>query len=117
MPVTATKVSPVVVARTSIRQHRVARVSAKALSTPGRPKEAKPEPDEEGEEREPEAVTEDAAQLGDPEPGEVFPAGPGDAPVAGEDQTLESGGAQPLRVDDDPNAGIPVEVEGAGANE
>src|SRR6185312_4913704 len=37
---------------------------------------------------EPEAVTEDAAALGAPDPGEEFPAGPGDAPVAGEDETL-----------------------------
>src|SRR3954451_25130565 len=74
--------------------------------------ESEPELEALADTAEPEAVTEDAAQLGDPEPGEVFPAGPGDAPVAGEDETLESGGAQPLRVEDDPNAGIPVEVEG-----
>src|SRR5262252_5655451 len=40
---------------------------------------------------EPEAVTEDAAELGAPDPEEEFPAGPGDAPVGGEDETLESG--------------------------
>ncbi len=61
---------------------------------------------------EPEAVTEDEAQLGAPGPEEEFPAGPGDAPVAGEDQTLESGAAHPLHVEDDPNGGVPiVEVE------
>src|SRR3954453_9510827 len=37
---------------------------------------------------EPESVTEDASAFGNPEP-EEFPAGPGDAPVAGGDQTLE----------------------------
>ncbi len=41
---------------------------------------------------EPESVTEDAAAFGNPEP-EALPAGPGDAPVAGEDQTLDSGAA------------------------
>ena len=40
-----------------------------------------------------EAVSVDAEVLGDPEPGEEFPAGPGDAPVGGPDETLESGGA------------------------
>ena len=57
---------------------------------------------------EPEAVTEDAAAFGNPEP-EEFPAGPGDAPVAGEDQTLDSEAAHPQHVMDDPNAGIPIE--------
>ncbi len=59
----------------------------------------------------PEAVTEDAAEFGDPEP-EEFPAGPGDAPVAGEDETLETGAAQAEHryVEDDPNDGIPVET-------
>jgi N utilization substance protein A len=58
----------------------------------------------------PEPVTEDAAAFGNPEP-EEFPAGPGDAPVAGEDQTLESGAVVVQRVEDDPNAGIPIETE------
>jgi N utilization substance protein A len=58
----------------------------------------------------PEPVTEDAAAFGNPEP-EEFPAGPGDAPVAGEDQTLESGAVVVQRVEDDPNAGIPIEAE------
>jgi N utilization substance protein A len=59
---------------------------------------------------EPESVTEDAAAFGDPEP-EALPAGPGDAPVAGEDQTLDSGAAHAhhQHVEDDPNEGIPVE--------
>ena len=56
----------------------------------------------------PEPVTEDAAAFGFPDP-EEFPAGPGDAPVAGEDQTLESGAVQPVHVEDDPHAGIPIE--------
>src|SRR5947208_3495357 len=41
---------------------------------------------------EPEAVTEDAAAFAGSEP-EEFAAGPGDAPVAGEDETLDSGAA------------------------
>jgi hypothetical protein len=57
---------------------------------------------------EPEAVTEDAAALGAPDPGEEFPAGPGDAPVAGEDETLESGAVAPVRVEDDPDDGVPI---------
>ena len=36
-------------------------------------------------------------------PPEEFPAGPGDAPIAGEDTTLESGGPAPVRVEDDPD--------------
>ncbi len=51
----------------------------------------------------------DGAVLGEPEPGEVFPAGPGDAPVAGPDETLETGGQPLLRVEDDPLQGIPIE--------
>ena len=39
---------------------------------------------------------------------EEFPAGPGDAPVAGEDETLESGGPHAVRVEDDPDDGIPI---------
>src|SRR5213595_755839 len=48
----------------------------------------------------PEAVTEDAAEFGATEP-EEFAAGPGDAPVEGEDETLESGGRPLERVVDD----------------
>jgi len=60
----------------------------------------------------PEAVTEDAAAFGNPEP-EEFPAGPGDAPVPGEDGTLETGAAhaQHRHVEDDPNGGIPIVEE------
>jgi len=60
---------------------------------------------------EPEPVTEDAAAFGNPEP-EEFPAGPGDAPVPGEDETLDSGPAHAhhVHVQDDPNDGIPIEV-------
>jgi N utilization substance protein A len=63
---------------------------------------------------EPEPVTEDAAAFGNPEP-EVTAAGPGDAPVAGEDETLDSGAAHAhhRHVEDDPQGGIPVQVEEA----
>jgi transcription termination/antitermination protein NusA len=63
---------------------------------------------------EPEAVTEDAAAFGNPEP-EEFPAGPGDGPVPGPDETLETGAAHALHrhVEDDPNGGIPVVEEAA----
>ena len=73
--------------------------------------ESEPELERLSDTAEPQPVTEDAAEFGDPEP-EAFPAGPGDAPVAGEDQTLESGGAHPGHMEDDPHAGIPIE-EGA----
>jgi len=80
---------------------------------------------------EPESVTEDAAEFADADlPGnlgpEEFPAGPGDAPVAGEDETLESGAITPVRVEDDPDDGVPIlhvtpeearEIEGAGEDE
>ena len=75
------------------------------------------EPELEATISEPEPVTEDAAQLGEPDPEEEFPAGPGDAPVAGEDATLESGAVVVERVEDDPLGGVPVELEGAEANE
>ncbi|HST16073.1 MAG TPA: transcription termination factor NusA [Gaiellaceae bacterium] len=73
--------------------------------------EQEPELEELADTAPPEAVTEDAAEFGDPAP-EEFPAGPGDAPVAGEDETLESGAhqAEHRYVDDDPNEGIPVET-------
>jgi N utilization substance protein A len=60
----------------------------------------------------PEPVTEDAAAFGNPEPEEVA-AGPGDAPVAGEDETLETGAAHPQHVEDDPDGGVPVVHEAA----
>jgi transcription termination/antitermination protein NusA len=58
---------------------------------------------------EPESVTEDAAAFGSPEP-EAVPAGPGDAPVAGEDETLDSGAAHAHHAHtvDDPMGGVPV---------
>ncbi len=74
--------------------------------------ESEPELEALSDTAEPEPVTEDAAAFGNPEP-EDFPAGPGDAPVAGEDQTLESGAVVLQRVEDDPNGGIPIEVEEA----
>jgi N utilization substance protein A len=73
--------------------------------------ESEPELEELSDTAEPEAVTEDAAAFGDPEP-EEFAAGPGDAPVAGEDETLDSGSAHVhhQHVEDDPLAGVPVET-------
>ncbi|HEY7396804.1 MAG TPA: transcription termination factor NusA [Gaiellaceae bacterium] len=73
--------------------------------------ESEPELEELADTAEPESVTEDAAEFGDPEADE-FPAGPGDAPVAGEDQTLETGAAQSehRHVEDDPNDGVPIET-------
>jgi N utilization substance protein A len=71
---------------------------------------------------EPDAVTEDAAEFGDAEP-EAFPAGPGDAPIGGVDETLESGAVTAVRVADDPDEGVPIlhvtpeeakEIEGVG---
>jgi hypothetical protein len=52
-------------------------------------------------------VTEDAAEFGNPEP-EAVAAGPGDAPVDGTDQTLETGAVSPVRVQDDPDDGVPI---------
>jgi N utilization substance protein A len=79
--------------------------------------ESEPELEELSDTAEPEAVTEDAAAFGDPAP-EELPAGPGDAPVPGEDATLDSGAAHALHrhVEDDPHAGVPV-VEEAGRDE
>jgi N utilization substance protein A len=73
--------------------------------------ESEPELELLSETAEPEAVTEDAAAFGNPQP-EEFPAGPGDAPVAGEDETLDSGAghAHHVHVVDDPNEGIPIET-------
>jgi N utilization substance protein A len=58
---------------------------------------------------EPESVTEDAGAFDAPDPGEEFPAGPGDAPAAGEDETLETGAAHARHVEDDPDAGVPIQ--------
>jgi hypothetical protein len=71
--------------------------------------ESEPELEALSDTAEPEPVTEDAAAFGNPEP-EEFPAGPGDAPVPGEDETLESGAAHVQHVEDDPLGGIPIET-------
>jgi N utilization substance protein A len=73
--------------------------------------ESEPELEELADTAAPEAVTEDADEFGETEP-EEFAAGPGDAPVAGEDETLETGAAQAEHryVEDDPNQGVPVET-------
>ena len=71
--------------------------------------EAEPELEELADTAAPEAVTEDAAEFGDPEPRSSRPA-PAMRPVPGEDQTLETGAAPAAaRVEDDPNDGIPIE--------
>src|SRR5258707_1319774 len=64
--------------------------------------ESEPELEALADVTEPDSVTEDAAAFGNPEP-EEFPAGPGDAPVAGEDETLETGSAHVQHVEDDPD--------------
>ena len=63
--------------------------------------ESEPELEALSDTAEPEAVTEDAAEFGNPSP-EEFPAGPGDAPVDGEDETLDSGGPPVGQFEDDP---------------
>jgi N utilization substance protein A len=80
---------------------------------------AEPEPELEAlsELIEPDVVTESAEELGEAGPDEVFAAGPGDAPVAGEDETLESGGVPVAHVEDDPHAGIPIEIVPADERE
>jgi N utilization substance protein A len=72
--------------------------------------ESEPELEALADTAEPEAVTEDAEAFGNPEP-EELPAGPGDAPVAGEDHTLETGAshAHHQHVEDDPDGGVPIE--------
>jgi hypothetical protein len=57
-------------------------------------------------------VTEDGAAFPALDPEEEFPAGPGDAPVPGEDETLETGAAHAhhQHVEDDPHAGVPIET-------
>ena len=72
--------------------------------------ESEPELEALADVAEPEAVTEDAAAFGNPEP-EEFPPAPA-TPRAGEDETLETGGARaPRHVEDDPDAGIPIDGE------
>ena len=77
--------------------------------------ESEPELEALADTAEAESVTEDAHAFGDPSP-EAFPAGPGDAPVAGEDETLDSGGghAHHQHVVDDPDGGVPIERIAAG---
>jgi N utilization substance protein A len=60
---------------------------------------------------EPEPVTEGAEAFPPAGPEDELPAGPGDAPVAGEDQTLDTGAAHAhhRHVEDDPDAGVPIE--------
>src|SRR5215468_439843 len=71
--------------------------------------ESEPELEALADTAEPEAVTEDAAEFAETEP-EEFAAGPGDAPIEGEDETLLSGSNHPLgRVVDDPDGGVPIE--------
>jgi N utilization substance protein A len=71
--------------------------------------ESEPELEELSDTAPPEPVTEDAAAFPAGDPEDEFPAGPGDAPLDGEDETLESGAVQLTRIEDDPNGGIPVE--------
>ena len=61
---------------------------------------------------EPEPVTEDTAEFEPTDPGDEFRAGPGDAPVPGEDETLETGAAHAhhRHVEDDPTGGVPIEA-------
>ena len=61
--------------------------------------ESEPELEALADETPPEAVSVDGEVLGEPEPGETIPAGPGDAPVEGPDLTLESGSEPLLRVE------------------
>jgi N utilization substance protein A len=71
--------------------------------------EAEPELEALSDVTEPDSVTADADEFTPLEADEVFPAGPGDAPVEGVDQTLESGGPMTFeRVEDDPDDGIPI---------
>src|SRR5205823_2161840 len=58
-----------------------------------------------------EAVTEDAAEFGNPDleaEEEDFPAGPGDAAVPGEDETTRTGSLHEW-AEDDPDGGVPIE--------
>jgi hypothetical protein len=73
---------------------------------------AEPEPDLEAvaDVTEPDAVTESIEELGESPQEEALAAGPGDAPVEGEDETLATGGPPVERVEDDPYGGIPIEV-------
>jgi len=74
--------------------------------------ESEPELETLSDTAEPEPVTEDAAEFEPTDPGEEFAAGPGDAPVPGEDETLETGAAHAhhRHVEDDPTGGVPIEA-------
>jgi hypothetical protein len=74
--------------------------------------ESEPELEALSDTAEPEAVTEDAAEFAGLEPDDAFPAGPGDAPVPGPDETLETGAshAHHRHVEDDPQGGVPIET-------
>jgi N utilization substance protein A len=63
------------------------------------------------------SVSVDGEVVGDPDPGETITPGPGDAPVDGPDETLESGGPPVIRVVDDPNGGVPIEYVAAADDE
>src|SRR3954470_16795186 len=80
--------------------------------------ESEPELEALSDTAEPEPVTEDAAAFGDPEP-EITPAGHGDAPVDGPDETEASGAdhVHHQHVEDDPLGGVPVEVVSAPEEE
>jgi transcription termination/antitermination protein NusA len=78
--------------------------------------ESEPELEALADTAEPEAVTEDAAEFGDLDPEDEFPAGPGDAPVRGEDETPASGQAHRW-VEDDPDGGVPIEHVARAAEE
>jgi N utilization substance protein A len=80
--------------------------------------ESEPELEALSDTAEPEAVTEDGAAFGNPAP-EITPAGPGDAPVDGPDET-EASGADHVHhehVEDDPLGGVPVEAAPVGDEE
>ena len=80
--------------------------------------ESEPELEALSDTAEPEPVTEDAAAFGNPEP-EITPAGPGDAPVDGPDET-EATGADHVHhqhVEDDPLGGVPIETVAAADEE
>src|SRR5690242_20135886 len=81
--------------------------------------EAEPELEALSDTAEPEPVTEDASAFPPGDPDDEFPAGPGDAPVAGEDETLDTGAAHAhhRHVEDDPTGGVPIEAAAPGDEE
>jgi transcription termination/antitermination protein NusA len=70
--------------------------------------ESEPELEELADTAPPEAVTVEAAEFAPVDPEDEFPAGPGDAPVVGEDETPYSGETHQL-VADDSDGGVPIE--------